>query len=180
MNRIIDINSVEDILPVYRNTPISLLLEYHNLGREFGTYSQAELLVGMCMDNRKKLNIPHNFTYIIRSGGGNLRHSEFKVSYAIAVGKVKYIAVIAHNNCGMVNLHLREDLFINGLVERAGWDRAMAIKHFRYFAPKFEIENEIDFVLAEAKRLRECYPKIMVAPLFYNVDTNKICLIHED
>ena len=180
MSRIIEINSVEDILPEYRNTPIGLLLEYHNINREFGSYAQAVLLVGMCMDNRKRLKIPHNFTYIIRSGGGNLRHSEFKVSYAIAVGKVQHIAVIAHNHCAMVNLHLREELFIDGLVQRAGWERAMAEKHFRYFAPKFEIENEIDFALAEAKRLRECYPKIIVAPLYYNVETNMICIISEE
>ena len=41
----------------------------------------------MCMDNRKHLHIPDNFAFIIRSGGANLRYSEFKVSYAIAVGR---------------------------------------------------------------------------------------------
>jgi carbonic anhydrase len=33
MNRLIPVNSVDDILPAYRDTPIGRLLEYHNLGR---------------------------------------------------------------------------------------------------------------------------------------------------
>ena len=85
-----------DIFPEYRNTPVGLLLEYHNLNRPPNTYSKAQLLVGMCMDNRKHLRIPDNFAYIIRSGGANLRYSEFKVSYTIAVGGVKSIALIGH------------------------------------------------------------------------------------
>jgi len=105
MNQLVDIKKREDIFPEYRHTPIGLLLEYHNLNRPFDTYAQAQLLIGMCMDNRKHLHIPDNFSYIIRSGGANLRYSEFKVSYAIAVGEVQHIALIGHNNCGMVNLN---------------------------------------------------------------------------
>ena len=85
MNKLISVQTENDILPQYRNTPISKLLEYHNLDRKFETYQKAELLVGMCMDNRKHLHMPDNFAFIIRSGGANLRYSEFKVSYAIAV-----------------------------------------------------------------------------------------------
>jgi carbonic anhydrase len=62
MNRLIRITKPEDVFPQYRNTPISMLLEYHNLNREFETYSQAHMLISMCMDNRKHLNIPDNFT----------------------------------------------------------------------------------------------------------------------
>lgn len=61
----------------------------------------------MCMDNRKHLHMLDNSAYIIRSGGANLRYREFKVSYAIAVGQVRYIVLIGHNNCGMVNLAAR-------------------------------------------------------------------------
>ena len=122
MNQIIEINKKEDILPEYRNTPIGLLLEYHNLDRSFENYTKAELLVGMCMDNRKHLHIPENFSYIIRSGGANLRYSEFKVSYAISVGGIEHIALIGHNNCGMVGLHERKHLFIEGLVGKSRLD----------------------------------------------------------
>jgi len=162
MNRLVNITKPDDIIPEYRDTPISLLLEYHNLNRAFDQYSKAELLIGMCMDNRKHLRIPDNFAYIIRAGGANLRYSEFKVSYAIAIGAVQHIVLMGHNNCGMVNLFSKREQFIQGLVETAGWDNELAEEHFMHFAPMFEIGNEIDFVISEAKRLRLRYPKITV------------------
>lgn len=180
MNRLIAINSKEDIPAEYRETPLGLLLEYHNLNRNYDTYTNARLLIGMCMDNRKHLHIPDNFSFIIRAGGANLRYSEFKVSFAIAVGKVRHIALIGHNKCRMVNLSSRRDAFINGLVEIAGWDKDTAEQHFLSFAPMFEIGNEIDFVLSETIRLRLRYPKIQIAPMLYLVEDNKLYLISED
>lgn len=131
------------------------------------------------MDNRKHLNIPDNFAFIIRAGGGNLRYSEFKVSYAIAVGGVRCIALIGHNECGMVNLVSRKDQFIKGLSEGAGWEKGKAEEHFHQFAPMFEIGNEIDFVLSERKRLRLSYPKIIVAPFLYRIEDNLLYWIEE-
>jgi carbonic anhydrase len=179
MNRLVPVSKREDIFPELLDTPIGLLLEYHNLNREYEAYTQAQLLVGMCMDNRKHLHIPDNFSYIIRAGGANLRYSEFKVSYAIAVGGVKYIALIGHNKCGMVNLMARKEIFIQGLIETAGWERDFAEQHFTQFAPMFEIGNEIDFVLSEAQRLRMRYPKIRVAPLLYMVEDNLLYQVKE-
>jgi carbonic anhydrase len=179
MNRLLAVTTTQDIFPEYRNTPIGLLLEYHNLHRSLDNYVKAQLLVGMCMDHRKHLRIPDNFAYIIRSGGANLRYSEFKVSYAIAVGGVMAIALIGHNQCGMVNLMARRDLFIRGLVENAGWEKEWAEEHFMHFAPMFEVGNEVDFVLSEAKRLRLRYPKIQVAPLLYRVEDNRLYFIRE-
>jgi carbonic anhydrase len=179
MNRLVTIAAREDILPQYRETPIGLLLEYHNLGRNFDSYSNAELLIGMCMDNRKHLHIPDNFAFIIRTGGANLRYSEFKVSYAIAVGGVRAIALIGHTQCGMVNLIARRDQFIRGLVAGAGWQQETAEEHFLQFAPMFEIGNEVDFVLSEVQRLRLRYPKILIAPLLYRVEDNRLYLIQE-
>lgn len=180
MNRVINIITADDISPEYRNTPIGLLLEYHNLDREYDTYTQAQMLIGMCMDNRKHLHIPDNFSFILRSGSANLQHSEFKVSYAIAVGGVKHIAIIGHNNCGMVNLNSRKNIFINGLIDNAGWSKEEANKHFMFSEPIFEIHNAVDFVVSEAKRLRLRYPKVKIAPMFYNVDDSRLSLIKED
>ena len=186
LNRIIAINNLlalikpDDIPVAYRNSPIGLLLEYHNGMRAFDEYTSAQLLVGMCMDNRKHLHMPDNFAYIIRAGGANLRYSEFKVSYAIAVGGVQSIALIGHNQCGMVNLVARRELFIKGLVENAGWERELAEQHFLNFAPLFEIGNEIDFVVSESKRLRLRYPKTQVAPLLYKVEDNLLYQIKEN
>jgi carbonic anhydrase len=179
MNRLIPVQSTDDIPSQYKNTPIGLLLEYHNLDKPFDTYQNAQLLVGMCMDNRKHLHMPDNFSFIIRTGGANLRYSEFKVSYAISVGGVRHIALMGHNNCGMVNLIARKEQFIQGLVA-TGWNKEQAEDHFLHFAPMYEIGNEQDFILSETKRLRLRYPNIKIAPLLYRVEENKIYLIRED
>ena len=180
MNQLLSISSESDIPVQYRGTSIGLLLEYHNLERPYESYSNAQLLIGMCMDNRKHLHIPDNFAFIIRSGGANLRYSEFKVSYAVAVGEVHCIALIGHNQCGMVNLNDRKEQFVRGLVENAGWQSEAAEDHFRRFAPMFEIGNEIEFVLSEVKRLRLRYPKVLVAPFLYRVEDNRLYLIQEN
>lgn len=179
MKRLSAVQSLTDIYPEYRGTPIQLLLEYHNLQKPFDKYTNAQMLIGMCMDNRKYLTIPDNFAYIIRTGGGNLSYSEFKVSYAIAIGRVKTIALIGHDQCGMVNLHSQKERFIEGLVDNAGWNREWAEDHFKNFAPLFEIGNEIDFVLSESKRLRTRYPKIQVVPMYYKIDDNRLYLVKE-
>ncbi|MDH4069825.1 MAG: carbonic anhydrase [Ignavibacteria bacterium] len=179
MNRLIPVSTASDIPETYRQTPIGLLLEYHNLGRQQDTHDSARLLIGMCMDNRKQLQIPNNFSFIIRAGGANLRYSEFKVSFAIAVGGVTHMALIGHNHCGMVNLVSRKEQFIEGLMERGGWERDVAEQHFTHFAPLFEIGNEIDFILSETKRLRDRYPKVQVAPMLYLVEDNRLYLINE-
>ena len=180
MNRLLPIASRDDVPTQYRDTAIGLLLEYHNLNRSYETYSTAQLLIGMCMDNRKHLHIPDNFAFIIRSGGANLRYSEFKVSYAIGVGGARSIALIGHTQCGMVDLIARKEQFIRGLVDSAGWRPQQAEDHFQHFAPMFEIGNEVDFILNEVKRLRLRYPKIPVAPMLYRVEDNRLYVIEEN
>ncbi|AGL02603.1 carbonic anhydrase [Desulfoscipio gibsoniae DSM 7213] len=179
VDHLVPIRTVDDIFPKYRDTPIGRLLQYHNLQSPLDSYEHAEVVIGMCMDNRKHLRIPDNFAYVLRTGGGNLRYSEFKISYAIAVGGVKAIALIGHDKCGMVNLMARKDKFVQGLVDRAGWDKERAEEHFMHFAPMFEIDNEIEFVISEAKRLRSRYPKILVVPMFYGIDDKLLYLINE-
>lgn len=171
------IKTIEDIPNEHMNTPIYELLCYNNLGAELKTYTTAELLVGMCMDNRKQLRIPENFAYIIRTGGANLRYSEFKVSYAIAIGGVKHIALIAHNNCGMVNLISKREKFVEGLCKNANWDKQRAEEHFMNYAPMFEIDNEIEFVVNESKRLSQKYPGVKVVPLLYTIEDNMLNII---
>jgi len=180
MKQLVDITKTEDIFPDYRQTPIGQLLEFHNLKKPFEIYSQAQVLIGMCIDNRIQLCIPDNFAFIIRSGGANLRYSEFKVSFAIAIGGIQHIALIGHNNCGMVNLDSRKKTFIDGLVDNAGCDRKWAEEHFLHFAPIFEIGDEIDFVISEAKRLRSKYPKITVVPMIYRITDGRLYLVNEN
>jgi len=174
------VESDKDIPAHLRGTPVAELLEYHNFGRELVPVPAPRLLIGMCMDNRKHLHIPDNFAFILRAGGANLRPSEFKVSYAIAVGGVRAVAIIGHNNCGMVNLMARSHQFIDGLVKNAGWDKQQAEDHFFHFAPLFEIGNELDFTRSEAKRIRMRYPGVKVAPMLYKVEDNRLYLLVED
>jgi carbonic anhydrase len=174
-----EINALGDLPSALAGTPIGDLLEYHNLGRQLEPASAPGLLIGMCMDNRNQLRIPNNFAFILRAGGANLRSSEFKVSYAIAVGGIRAIALIGHTNCGMVNLMARSEQFISGLEHGAGWDRQQAEDHFRHFAPLFEIGSEMDFTLSEAKRLALRYPRVQVVPMLYKVEDHRLYLIEE-
>lgn len=173
------IQTESDIPQHLAGTPVADFIAYHNLGAPFKNYDKAELLIGMCMDNRKQLRIPDRFAYIIRAGGANLRYSEFKVSYAIAVGGVRYIALMGHTQCGMVNLAARRDIFVEGLVKNGGWTPERALEHFQNFAPLFEIDNEMTFTVAEARRLNEKYPNVTTVPLLYRVEDNLIYLIEE-
>lgn len=180
MAKLIEVNSPQDILPDYRNTPIGLLMEYHNLNKTFRTYDHAQLLLGMCMDNRKSLWIPENFAFVIRSGGANLFFHEFQVSYAIGVGDVRYIALIGHNHCGMEKLDDRKAEFIEGMIRNAGWKAENAASHFENLSPFFEIGDAIEFLLCETDRLRKRYPKVKVAPLYFDEETGKLMQIVAD
>ncbi|MFW6039911.1 MAG: carbonic anhydrase [Gemmatimonadota bacterium] len=179
MQRLISVDAPGEVPPEYRDSPIGRLFAYHNFGEASGSYDRPELLVGMCMDHRKRLRIPENFAYVIRTGGGNLRPFDFKVSFAIAVGGARAIAVIGHSDCGMSKVAEQRDAFVAGLVDVAGWDEARAEEHYRRSAPTFAIDDPIDFTLSEAKRLRGAYPDILVAPLHYRVEDHRLYLIRE-
>jgi carbonic anhydrase len=170
MTQIIPVNYRTDILPEYQGTPAGLLLEYHNLDRALGSGPGRQLLIGMCMDSRKALRIPPDFAFVLRTAGANMRDNEFRMSFAIAVGGVRTIVLIAHTDCGMARVAHLHDQFVSGMVEHAGWDRARAEKHFADSVPKFAIDDEIGFVMREAERLRGLYPKITVVPLLYRVE----------
>ena len=180
MHPLIPIRLISEIPVKYFETPIGLLLEYHNLGRLHDSYEKAQLLIGMCIDNRKHLHLPDNFSYIIREAGANLRNSEFEVSYAVSVGNIKHIALIGRNQCGMVNLLAHKKEFIQGLVENGGWSKDQAESHFSKNEPLHEIGNEIQFILSETNRLRLVYPKIIFAPMMYLVEDDKLYCIKEN
>jgi carbonic anhydrase len=179
MPEIIPVNYRDDILPEYRGTPVELLLEYHNLGRAIGSTPSPQLLIGMCMDSRKSLRIPNDFAFVLRTAGANMRDNEFRISYAIAVGGVRTIVLIAHTDCGMARLDQSRERFVNGLMDAAGWDEARAEKHFEDSAPKFGMRDEVDFVLKEAARLRAIYPRIAIVPLLYRVEDDLLYQLRE-
>ena len=167
MTRLLPVRTAEDILPPWRGTPVGDLLRCHNLGESLPNYAPGSLVIGMFMDNRKNLRMPDNFAFVLRAGGANFRRAEFKLSFAIAVGGARAIALIGHDQCGMVGLHTRRDAFIDGLVRHAGWGREEAELHFEQWAPFFEVGDAAAFVASEADRLQRRYPKVPVAPLMY-------------
>lgn len=170
MTQIIPVNYRSDILPEYHGTPVGLLLEYHNLERALGSSSGHQVLIGMCMDSRKALRIPNDFAFVLRTAGANMRDNEFRISFAISIGGVRTIVLIAHTDCGMTRVARLHNEFVSGLIEHAGWDAERAEKHFADSIPKFAMDDEIEFVMREAERLRGLYPKITVVPLLYRVE----------
>ncbi len=180
MVQIVPVNSRDDILPEYRDTPVGRLLEYHNLGRSDGAVPAPQLLIGMCMDSRKSLRIPNDFAFVLRTAGANMRDNEFRISYAIAVGGIRTIVLMAHTDCGMARLDQRREQFIRGLTEAAGWDHDRAVRHFEVSAPKFGFHDEVEFVMKEAARLRKIYPRITVVPLLYRVEDDMLCQLRPD
>ena len=115
VKNLFDVSSSDSIPPELKGGPVGLLLQYHNLIRPLDKYSKAQLLVGMCIDHRLQLRLPEKFAYIIRNGGANLRSSNFEVSYAIAIGGVRAIALIGQTDCNITAWHGR------GVFSWGGW-----------------------------------------------------------
>jgi carbonic anhydrase len=71
VTQLVPADSIAEILPRYRGTPIEWRLRYHNLGEPLPPSSgRAQLLVGMCMDDRKDLVIPNEFAFVGRTPRG--------------------------------------------------------------------------------------------------------------
>jgi carbonic anhydrase len=121
------------------------------------------------MDHRQRLRVPLNFAYVLRTGGANFRGLEFQISFAIAVGGVRAVCLIGHDECGMAGLASQRESFVEGLMENAGWHREAAEKHFDALASRFEIGDAAEFVRSETDRLGRQYPEVLVAPLLYSV-----------
>jgi carbonic anhydrase len=178
VTQLIPVDSVSDILAAYRGTPIEGLLRYHNLSAPLpSTARRAELLVGMCMDDRKDLIIPNEFAFVLRAAGGNFRDHAFDISYAVAIGGVTAIALLGHTSCGMVGVRKKRSAFIEGLVARGGWDEQRAAEHFDESVAVYEIEDALTFVLEETHRLSTVYPAVLVAPLLYRVEDDRLLQI---
>jgi carbonic anhydrase len=166
--RLIPVQTDKDILPAWRGTPVADLLGYQNLEQPHRPYARAELLIGTCMDGRIRLRLPGGFAFILRTGGASPRPVEFEISFAVAARGLRAMALIGHDDCGMSQLTERREAYVAGLVE-VGWAQEAAERHFAEHVPTVAIPDPAAFVIAEAARLRERYPGLLVAPLFYTV-----------
>ena len=131
------------------------------------------------MDYRIDLHIPGNFAFIIRTGGANMRNNEFYLSFALAIGELKHIALIGHNNCAMADIQSVRDRFITGLTEISGMEQKQAEEHFTDSIATRETGNEVLFILDETARLRSLYTKILIAPLMFILEENKLYQLEE-
>jgi carbonic anhydrase len=156
-----------DILPAYRGTPIGELLRYQNLGATHRKYARPEVLVATCLEQQAALRIPVGFAISLHTAAASLKRDPFKVSWAIGEAGVSAIAVVGHDDCRLVELRNHREQFVVQMIEAAGWERPAAEQHFDHWSDLFGIENPIEFVAAEAARLQNRYPKILVAPLHY-------------
>ncbi len=55
----VPISIQENTAPAVRETNAGELLRNQNLGTPYESYTTARLLIGMCMDHRERLRIPH-------------------------------------------------------------------------------------------------------------------------
>jgi len=177
MPQLISINTRDDIPAEYQDTPIGKLLRYHNLNETFEIEQQPSLISCMCIDSRKTLRIPYNFSFIIRTGGANVRNIEFKISYLVSMMGIGYLALITHTDCRMVSLMDTKQDFIQGMIHHAGWTAEQAELHFDEHAPHFQTGNELEFISNQQKRLSDLYPKLKVVPMSYDLGTNMLSLV---
>ncbi len=166
------IDKPEKIPNEFVDTPIQKLIEYHNCGLEHKNYDKPQLVIGTCMDYRIHLRIPDRFAFIIRNGGASLVHNDFQLAFALTVGGCQAIAVIGHTDCGMVNLASKQDLFIDGMINKLNFSQSDANNLFRTKSPENEIYSEIEFTKKQAQQLKEKYPNIPVIAMIYEVKDN--------
>jgi carbonic anhydrase len=159
------------------NTPFEKLLRYHNEKVKENKQHKAELIIGTCMDNRINLNLPEKFAYIIRTGGNVFKDSYFHIAYAIAIADIKHVAIIGHNDCGMVDLINKKEMFINGLSKNSGLSYETTEVFFNKEYKKAEIKNERENVLDECKKIKELFPGIYIAPFIYSSQNDKLTLL---
>jgi len=177
-NTLVPVLRKDDIPDCYKHTPLEKLLLYHNLNYPFGSYSNAEMLIVMCIDNRMQLHLPDNFSYIVRNGGAKINTVLFPLSFIVATTGAKTVAVIGHSDCRMRDLETHRLGFISGLTEQ-GWTKKRAENFFVEMKPSFAIKDVASSVLADVRTLRSRYSNLLVAPLYYSVEDKKLYLIKE-
>ena len=180
MWKTVDVDVLDDILPEYRGTPIELLFRYHNLKEPQPVSTGAPMLfVAMCMDNRKTLNVPREFAYVLRTAGARLRGNEFELTFAIAIGGVSTVALIGHTDCGMSTVLEKRAAFVDGLVERAQIHPGRAERHFDSLAGAYAIASPIESTMRQAAAVHRHLPGVLVAPLLYRVEDDRLTQIVE-
>jgi len=179
MEWLFSVDTYEDIPKLLRDTPIETLFKGQNLGVIEDRPGHApELVIGMCIDYRKSLTIPRDWAFTIRREGANMDGSEFAIALGASKG-IKHMALIAHNHCAMSNTKEHRDKFVSVLSEKYEWDAKEATRFFDDHCRSHDIGNEVDFVLREARRLANLFPGLLVVPVLFRVEDDRLYLIYD-
>ena len=175
VNRLLPINSKDDIPTNWRNTPFEDFIGIHNFDSPIESSDNPRLLIVSCIEFRFSLRIPSGFSYVIRTPGGrltNLPGAEFAMAYILAKG-VRHIALVGHNDCGMTKVFESTQKLQNALMEQ-GWDATRAQTFIDSHSSKFAIDDEIDSLKDEFNNLRKDFQNIEIAPLFASLKSNRL------
>ncbi len=104
--------------------------------------------------------------------------SEFSIALALASG-IQYMALVVHNKCLMSDPNQQREQFINILVHEHSWTHEQAEVYFDRCASNLEIDDPIEFALEESSRLQDLFRSLIVVPLLYNVDNDRLFLIKD-
>lgn len=178
LNRLIAIDSVEDVPGSIRGTPFEDLITSQNFFDADTKTSETGLIIGLCTDYRAQGHLPKNCAFVVRAPGANMQDSEFSIAMAIAAG-MSNMALVVHNRCVMSNPFDRREAFVSTLIRDHAWSSDKAETFFEQKAGTLEIEDPINFALSEATRLKTLFPNLRVVPLYYNVDNDRIFLIKD-
>lgn len=165
------IDNREDIPKEWQDTPIQCLIMSQNFGWPIQSQGKVELLISTCIEFRYALPIPRMYAYVIRRASGRVIGSEFSVGYTLSQG-VKYLALVAHNDCGMSKVYEKAPLVVQAFVDQ-GWSRADAEKYVQKQTARHAINDEVGSLKDEYIRLHQLFRKLVIAPLFVCLHDSK-------
>lgn len=169
-----------EILPAWRGTPVADLLRFQNFPDAGAAPAgpHPAILVATCLEQASPLRLPAGFAVELHTAAASLKRDPFKVSWAIGVARVSAIAIVGHDDCRLTQLRNHREEFVVRMIEAAGWERPAAEQHFDHWSDLFAVDEPAAFAAAEAARLRERYPRLVIAPLLYQSASGQLLQIH--
>ena len=176
---LLPVHGENDLLPGLLDTPVADLLRFHNLVAPLRSAGRPRLAIATCIDPRVVLRLPRGFAFVIRTPGIDVESQEFALAYAAGVGAVGAFCVIGHDECSLADLPTQRHAFVNGLALKAGWSEAEAGACYDRSHERFTVGEPIENVRMKTAWLRQRFPRMRVAPLFYAVREGRLLQVRE-
>ena len=167
-----EVKLLDGIPARWQGTPIEKFILAHNKGQQFETVGIPELMIVTCIDYRINLRLPEHFAFVLRRAAASLSGLEFNLSYALSKG-VEHLAILAHSDCAMTRVSDHRAPILNELI-RHGWQEPHAESFVDEQAEHYAIAGELDALRSESKRISCMFNKLEVAPLFLDLEENRI------